>query len=147
MVTNNAIVGNVSIDHQKVVVSNLGDTASLDRAAMDRDTLADSVAITHFHDGWLPSVFQVLVVFSNRGERIDCVVSANAGVPAYDNVRLKDGAFANLDVTAYTAVGTNANASPNDGTFFNNCGGVDDSRFVDHKCSLSGMSALDFSSN
>jgi hypothetical protein len=136
MVTNNAIVGNVSIDHQKVVASDLGDAASLDCAAMDRDTLPDSVAIAHFHDSWLSDVLQVLVVFPDRGERIDCVLSANAGVPTYDNVRLKDGAFANLDVTAYTAIGTNANASPNDGTFFNNCGRVDDSRFINHKCGL-----------
>ena len=147
MVANDAIVGNVSVDHQKVVVSNFGDTASLDRAAMDRDTLPDSVAIAYFHDGWFSGVLQILVVFSDRGERVDCVVSTNAGVPTDDNVRLKDGALANPDVTTYTAIGTNANASPDDGTFFNNRTRVDDSRFVNHKCSLSGMSALDFSSN
>jgi hypothetical protein len=130
-----------------VVGSDLGDTATLDRAAMDRDTLPDSVAIAYFHDGWLSGVFQVLVVFSDRSERVDCVVSANASVPAYNNVRLKDGAFANFDVTAYAAIGTNANASPDDGTFFNNCGRVDDSRFVNHKFSLSEMSAFDSSSN
>jgi hypothetical protein len=130
-------VGNVSIDHQQVVVSDFGDTAPLDRAAMYRDALPDSIAIAHLYDRRLSGVFQVLVVFSDRGKRVDCVVSADAGVPAYDNVRLKDGPFANLDVTAYTAIGTNANASPDEGAFFNNCGRVDDSRFVDHKCRLS----------
>src|ERR1700735_960347 len=149
MVTNYAIVGNVSVDHQEVVVSDLGDASALDRAAMYRDTLPDFVAIADFHERWLSGVLQVLVVFADRGERVDYVVSANAGMSAYDDVRLERGALTNLDIAADAAIRTNADASANDSSLFNDCGGMDDSRFIDHKYSLSGMPALDseFKSN
>jgi hypothetical protein len=147
LVANCAIVGNVSVDHQEVIVSDLGGAAALDRAAMDRDTLPDSVAIAYLYESRLSGVLQVLVVFSDRGEWVDYVVPANAGMPAYDDVRLEYGALANLDIAANAAIGTNADASANDSALFNHCGRMDDSRCIDHKCSLSGMSALACSSD
>ena len=58
IVADHAIVGNVSIDHQQVVVSDFGDTAPLDRAAMYRDALPDSIAIAHLYNRRLSGVFQ-----------------------------------------------------------------------------------------
>ncbi len=139
VVSNDAIVRNVGVDHKKVVAADLCDPTALDSPAMDRDTLTYFVAISYLDESRLSGVLQVLVVFSDRGERIDYVVSANAGVPAYDDVRPEYGAITNLHIAANAAIRANADASADDSAFFNNCGRMDDSRFIDHKYSLAEM--------
>jgi hypothetical protein len=142
MVANYAIVRDVSVDHQEVIVSDLGDAATLNRAAMDRHALQDSVAITYAYERRFPSVFHVLVVFANRSEGINYVVSTNARMPAYNDVGLEYRAFTNPGMVADAAIGANADASANDSALFNNCGRIDDSGLIDHEFSPSGLPPL-----
>jgi len=100
---------------------------------MDRDTLPESVAIAHFHHCRLSSVLQILVVFSDRSERIDDVVATNTGVSAYDDVRPEYCALTNLGIVADAAIGTNPDVSANHSAFFNNCARMDDSSFIDYR--------------
>lgn len=68
VVGNDAIVRNVGVDHKKVVAADLRDPTTLNSPPVDRDTLTYFVAIAYFDEGYFAGIFEILIVFPNRGK-------------------------------------------------------------------------------
>ena len=88
-----AVVRDVRVGHEHVVVADLGQPAAARGAAVDRDELADHVAVADHQAGRLPAELQVLRDQADRGERKDLVAVADLGV-AVDHRGRADAAVA-----------------------------------------------------
>lgn len=80
VVTDAAIVRDVHIGHDPVVVADGRDADILRRAGMDRGEFADGVAVTDDQPGRLVAVLHVLRTTAHRGEVADAVVAAQRGM-------------------------------------------------------------------
>ena len=101
-----AVVREVHVGHDPVVVAQARHAGVLRRAAVDRDVLADGVAVADLH----PRVGSPLYFLScggraDRREVEDAVVAADARVAVEHDVRADPGALADLDVRADDRVG------------------------------------------
>jgi hypothetical protein len=86
MVSNDAVVCNMCIDHQQVVASDLRGPAALNRSPVDRHALTNSVSVAYLDERGLTVIFEVLIFLSDGGKGKDFVVATNASVPAHDNM-------------------------------------------------------------
>src|SRR5437588_4088721 len=84
---NLAIVGDVGIGHDQVVVANPGASPALYRAAVDGDKLADLVMVADLQPCRFARVGDVLRRQANRSEREKAVVRANFGGPSDRKLR------------------------------------------------------------
>jgi hypothetical protein len=100
VVADGAVVRDVGVGHQQVVVADAGHAAAARRAAMDGHELADHVAVADHHPRRLAAELQVLRHQADRGHREDFVVVADLG-DAVDDARRADPAVtADADVLA-----------------------------------------------
>lgn len=58
-VADHAVVGNVHVDHQQVVIAHFGQAGALRGAAVNGHAFADAVAIAHFNARRFARVFQI----------------------------------------------------------------------------------------
>src|SRR3954466_2084349 len=79
-----AVVRDVRVGHEHVVITDLGDAAAARGAAVNRDELAEHIAVTDDQPGGLAVKFQILRNQSNRGERKDLVAVTDVGGPLDD---------------------------------------------------------------
>src|SRR5690242_1821140 len=120
-----AVVRDVHVGQQPVVVTDAGDTATLAGAAVDRDELADQVAIADHQFGALAGKLLVLRGTTDRGELADPVVAADPGGTLDYHVRADHGALADLHVRTDHAVGANGDVRADDRARIDLRGGVD----------------------
>gem|GEM_PF-2724911 len=98
MIGDHAVVADVSISHDQVVITEGGFGAILHGAAMDGDTLANHVVIADHQARRLTLVLQIRRIFANRGELIDAIVPTDTGRPFDDHMRRDHRTLANFDV-------------------------------------------------
>ncbi|MNM83259.1 hypothetical protein D3C81_953150 [compost metagenome] len=98
VVADHAVVTDVHVGHQQVVVADGGLVAILHGTAMDGDTLADHVVIADDQPGRLALVLQIGGIFAYRGKLVDAVVPADHRGALHDHVRADHGTLANFHV-------------------------------------------------
>src|SRR5690606_21305259 len=107
-VADDAIMRDMRIGHDPVVVADLGDAPILQRAAVDGRVLAYRVAMADHEACRLARVFLVLRRIAYGGELKDVVVFADRRRPFDHGMRLDARAAADLDVVADDGKGTDA---------------------------------------
>src|SRR5439155_12425623 len=100
-----AVVREVHVSHDPVLVAHARYADVLRRAAVDRDVLADGVVVADLDRGRLAAVLLVLGRRADRGEVEDLVAPADAHVPVEHHVRADPASLAQLDMLADDAVG------------------------------------------
>src|SRR5690606_32807453 len=74
-----AVVGDVHVGQQPVVVADAGDAATVAGAAVDGGEFADDVAVADHQFGVLALELLVLRVAADRGRAVDAVVAPDPG--------------------------------------------------------------------
>src|SRR5689334_16717616 len=95
-----AIVRDVHVSHDPVVVADARDPGVLRRAAVERAILPDGVAVADLQRGRLPRVFLVLRRPSEHAESENAVLRSYAGSSLDHDVRTDRRALAGLNVLA-----------------------------------------------
>ncbi len=95
-----AVMGNVHVGHDPVVVADAGEALVLSRAAVDRDALTKGVAIADLKSGRFAPIFLVLGRAAQRGMRMNDVVPAEDRGPFKDRMGADAAACANLNIGA-----------------------------------------------
>ena len=125
-----AVVGDVDVGHDPVVIAQAGDAGVLHGAGVDGDELADGVARADFQTGGFACVFLVLRRCANAGELEDAVARANAGAAFNDAVRANAAARANAHMGANDGIGADGDICRqlsrrvNEGGGMNGCHGA-----------------------
>src|SRR5438093_6427725 len=125
VVTHVAVVRDVHVRHEHVAIANRRHAAAALRAAMDRDELAEDVALADRQPRLLAAELEVLWGLADRRDRIDLAVVADLG-PALDDARRADAAVpADADVRSDDGVRADDGALPDPGA------GIDDGGRID----------------
>jgi hypothetical protein len=123
---NLAIVSNVHVGHDPVVVADPGYAAILHRAATEGAVFTDHIVIAYFQGGGLAGVFFVLGITTDGSEGIDLVVATNVGGARNHCVRTNLTAGTDFYIGADDGEGSNTHVVSEPG------GGVDNGLGVDH---------------
>src|SRR3970282_209769 len=100
-----AVVREVHVRHDPVVVAHARHARVARRAAVDGDVFAYRVAVADLHGRVFAAIFLVLRRRADGGELIDAVVAADAHAAIEDHVRPDPAALADLDLFAEDRVG------------------------------------------
>src|SRR5437868_12562347 len=93
MVADLAIVRDMHVGHDPIVVADRCHATILRRTRIDRAELANSVSVPDFEPRRLAGVFFVLWVAADRGELKDAIVAPDAGSARYVGMRADRRAF------------------------------------------------------
>src|SRR5215470_1881476 len=104
VIANHAIVADVRVSHDEYVTSDFGQPPTLCRPAVDRDVLANLVAVPDLQPGWFALVSYVLRSHANGGERKDSVISPDLGRTVNCDVRHKITALAEFYIRPDDAI-------------------------------------------
>ncbi|MNC05431.1 hypothetical protein D3C75_529030 [compost metagenome] len=100
VVANHAVVADVGIGHDQVVIAQGRFRTILDGATVDRHAFTDDVVITNHQAGFLALVLQVRRVLTHRGKLVDAIVLADSGRALEDHVRPDDCPLADFHTCA-----------------------------------------------
>ena len=112
LVSYQAIVGDVHVGHDPVVVADPGYAASLRGAAVEGAVFADDVAVTDLQCAVFARIFFILRRLAEGGELEYLVVPADARGAVYNDVRSYPGAIADLHLRADDGIGAHLNPRP-----------------------------------
>jgi hypothetical protein len=112
LVADLAIVRQMHIGHDPVVVAQASDAGILRRAAIEGAELADRVAVADLEPGRLAGILLVLRGFTDRAELEDAIVAADAGMSGQHHMRTDHSAIANLDMLAHDRIRADHDATP-----------------------------------
>src|SRR5437588_5005252 len=110
VITDDAVVGDVTLRHQKTVVTDLCDAAAAFGAAMNSDELANARATAYLCFGLFAGELQILRWQADRDERVDVSFIANARLTINHAMRVDAYAAAERDVRADRDIGANVAA-------------------------------------
>src|SRR5690606_1807973 len=102
-----AIMGNMDISHNPVIVADSGDADVLSGAGVNGDVFAHHVSVTDFQTCGFALVLFVLRHTANGTEAVEVVVFANSGVPVDYAVRAHHRTGANFYIRTNNSVRTN----------------------------------------
>ena len=111
VVADHAIMGDVHVGHQPVVVADAGHPAAFLGAAIEGDEFADHVAVANLQARLFTVEFLVLRRRAERGELPDPVVAADPGRPVDDHVRPDRRAIADFHILADDAESADADVA------------------------------------
>jgi len=105
-----AIMGDMDIGHDPVVISNPGDATTCCRTTVDGTELPDSIAVTDFQDGFRLTVeFLVLRILSDRAILKYLIVFADTRRTFYEGIRTDMCALEDLYLRADDRIGIDIN--------------------------------------
>src|SRR5690606_5940006 len=105
-----AVVGDMAIGHEQVVVADAGHAAALLGSAVHGDEFPDDVAVADLEPCGLAPVAEVLRCIAQTGMAVNGVAAADAGRSENGGVRADGGRFADLDIGADAGKGADAHA-------------------------------------
>ena len=105
LVADLAIVRDMHVGHDPVVVANRGHAAILHRAQVKGAKLANGVAVADLQTGRFAGIFLVLRHFTQRAELEDAVVAPDTGMAPDHAMRSDDRVVTNLDVRTDDRIG------------------------------------------
>ena len=126
MVADHAVMGEVTVGHNPVIVADTGFADTGDRTEVERRKFADGVAVADNQLGRLVAVFFVLRDFAEAGKLENAVVFADGGVAVDDGMWADFGVRADLDVGADDGVRADFDAGVEFGFGVNDGGRVDE---------------------
>jgi len=106
VVADDAVMRNVHISHQPVVIADSGQTLLLCRAPVDRTEFANGVVIAYFQPRCLAAILLVLWNLTDGCELVDPVVAADPRFALDHRMRPNRRARANLDIAIDNRVRT-----------------------------------------
>jgi hypothetical protein len=98
MITYLAIVGNMDIGHDPIIVSKTSEPSPLDSTAIDSAILANGVTVANMKLCWFAPVFLILRIITNRGKLKDMIIASNPSRPSDDGMRTDPGTGADLHI-------------------------------------------------
>src|SRR6185437_10683744 len=104
--SHHAVVRDVRIGYEEIVVADAGDALVVDRAAVERAAFAKDIAVADLEAGRLTGVFLVLRRIAQRSELIDPVARADRGRTVDDDMGADDGARTDANLRADDTEGT-----------------------------------------
>jgi hypothetical protein len=107
VVTNHAVVPDVSVGHDQRVAANFSKAATFDCTAADSGALANLVVIADFQPSGFASIRNILWRRADGAKGKEAIIDADFGRSFDDDVRYQTTAFAKVDVRADNAVWTN----------------------------------------
>ena len=100
VIADHAVMRDVRIDHQQVIVTHTGDPGILHSAAVNGDAFADHIAIADFGSRRFTVIFLILIGFADRRELINLVIASDTGMAVHHHVGFQYGAFADFYISA-----------------------------------------------
>ena len=108
MVTDDAVVSDVRVAEEEVVIADRGGGVWRG-GAVDGCVFAEGVSIANNEISWFAFVFQILRQLANRSEWKEQVIFADAGVSIDHDMGFKNGVIAQTHVITDDAIRTNRN--------------------------------------
>jgi hypothetical protein len=115
-----AVVTDMDVGHQQVVVADGGFGTILDRTAMNGDALADDIVVADDKTRGLALVFQVRRIFTHGRELVNAVMLADDSRPFYHHMGGDNGALTDLNVGSDDGPGTHLHIRRQASTGMNN---------------------------
>ena len=97
---NDAVVRNVHIGHDPVVITDNRDAFVLGRAATNRDKFMDGISIANFETCRFTGVLLVLRIIANLRKLVDAILFADRRRPVDNNVTINARTVTDRDVVA-----------------------------------------------
>ena len=95
-----AVVADVGVGHDQIVIAHAGDAAALHGAAADGAKFAKGVAVTDFERDALARIGEVLRIATDDGKGIQAIIFSEARGAFDDGVMIEDAAVAEFDFVA-----------------------------------------------
>jgi hypothetical protein len=105
VVSHDAVMGDVTVGHQKIIVSNNGNSMTSPRSAVQAHKLPEYIIIADFEIGRFPLVFEVLRIGSDRTVTIKTAPFPDAGPAMNANMRIQNGSRPNRHIRSDDTVG------------------------------------------
>ncbi|OIQ63858.1 hypothetical protein GALL_545990 [mine drainage metagenome] len=121
IVSHLAIMRQMDIRHDPVIVADAGYTRVLYRPDVKRAELANNVAIAYFQSGRFTCIFFILRDFTQRTKLENLIIASNRGVPVNHCMGGNSGTIADLHVFADDAVRADADIRAQLCAGVNNC--------------------------
>jgi hypothetical protein len=109
IISNLAVMSDVNVRHQKIVIADSGVSAATLRTSMNVDVFTKDIVITDREKRFFTLEFQVLWLQTDRSERKEVVVLTNYGRPLNDDVRIEAAPVSDFDAITYAAIRTDRN--------------------------------------
>ena len=106
-IADDAIVGDMTLHHQKVLITDSRDHAAARSAGIERDIFANRIAIANQELARLAFVFKILGDGADAGEGKDHILFAECGSTLNNHMRRDFCAFANAHLGANYTIGAN----------------------------------------
>src|ERR1700678_297954 len=113
VVTDEAIVGDVSVRHDEVVAAYPGDAAALHGAAIHGRKFPEVIFVADFERDPFAFVGDVLRLAADDGERVDAIFFAETSRTLHYSVRIEATTFAEFYVVADDRVSANGHTTAN----------------------------------
>ena len=124
MVAHLAVMGEMDIGHDPVVVADTRHARILRSAQIESAEFAYGIAVANFQPGRLSRIFLVLRNFSQGVELENMIIAADKGMPVNNRMRAHRGAVADDHVLADHGVGTDTDMGAKLRAGMNDCAGV-----------------------
>src|SRR5690625_4390160 len=98
MAANLAIMSNMHIRHDPVIVAQSRRTDVLNGADIDCHVLTKRISIADHESSWFAAILFVLRMPAYRTKTVEIVISSNAGMAVNHTVRTDNAAFINADI-------------------------------------------------
>ena len=121
VITHAAIMRQMNIAHDPVVITNAGDAFVLRRAQMKTTKLTNRIAITNHQTRRFPCIFFILRHAAQQNVMADVIAHTNRSVPFNHRMRTDFRPVANHDVWTDDTVRANADAFAQLGFRINDC--------------------------
>ncbi len=125
VIPNDAVMGNMHIRHDPIVVTDTGYATTLGRATIDRDKLTNGIIVANFQPSRFARVFFILWRTTDRRMCVNLVTRANPSW-AFNNAMCANTATsANMHVSSNNRIRANVDARVNTGAGIDDCSWVD----------------------
>ena len=132
VVTDDAVVGHVNVDHEQVAATHLGQALVLGGAAVHGAVLAKHVVVADLEEGALAGVLLVLAILTDGGVLEDLVAATDLGRALDHHVGAHPGVVTDFHLGADDGEGADFNPFADDGRLMDDGGVVDDGSLIDH---------------
>ena len=124
VVSHNAIVGDVGIRHEQVVVSDGCHAMALGGATIDRTELAKRVVFADDQFGVFTGIFEILRITANHGMRMNATTLTDLGITLQHSMAADHHIVGEADSSADNGIRPNVNISPQLRARINDGGGM-----------------------
>ncbi len=132
VVTDDAVVGNVNVDHEQVAATDLGQALVLNCATVHGAVLAKDVVVANLEESALAGVLLVLAILTDGGVLEDLVAATNLGRALDHHVGAHPGVVADFYLGADDRKGADFNPFTDHGRLMDDSSIVNGGSLVDH---------------